>query len=345
MNSLAGLFLLLATYLPPAPEASVTLKAREPLKGHSAGAAVVFSPDGKTLVSCSAEVDSKTGRRWSNFRVWDVERGKELASFDGPQDVVRGAAFTPDGKTLATANGDNTVTLWDMTTHAARTTLKGPPESYGPAVAVSRDGKKVGVAWQKVAKIWDLESGKEISTFTRAVSHHAPVFSPDLAILASGHFQDVDLWDTAKGKESKVLSDHRGTVGRMAFTPDGKTLAVGVWRQEDEKYAHEICLWDMEKGERRKTLSGHASMMQGFALSGDAKWVALVTWQPVGFPAYELRLLDVAADRVVATVPQTERKEIAVSLVFSPDNKTLAAGYADGTVRLWDLVPPPAHGR
>jgi WD40 repeat protein len=66
---------------------------------------MVFSPDGKTLV---------TGSEKGNIHLWDVATGKELATLKGHTDKVLSLAYSADGKVLASGSADKTIKLWDL---------------------------------------------------------------------------------------------------------------------------------------------------------------------------------------------------------------------------------------
>jgi WD40 repeat protein/tRNA A-37 threonylcarbamoyl transferase component Bud32 len=58
-------------------------------------------------------------------RVWDLASGRVVADLAGHALAVRAAAFSPDGKTFATAGEDGAIKFWDAITGAERATLKG----------------------------------------------------------------------------------------------------------------------------------------------------------------------------------------------------------------------------
>src|SRR6202042_1361527 len=233
-----------------------------------------------------------------------LQSSQVRATLRGHSDVVRGVAFSPDGKHIATASDDQTAKVWDAETGKELLTLRGHSDSV-IGVAFSPDGKRLATASaDQTAKVWDAESGKELLTLR---GHSGPVdsvaFSPDGKRLATASGdKTAKVWDAGSGKELLTLRGHSDYVYGVAFSPGGQHLATA----SGDKTAK---VWDAESGKELLTLR-HSGPVDGVAFSPDGKRLATASEgedRSVRVYALDLgELLNLARSRVTRTFPPEE---------------------------------------
>ncbi len=247
--------------------------------------------------------------------VHEVVTGKILASYHGPAGIGLPIAFSPDGKSVASASKDKkTVKLWDLATGKERTTLRGHRDAVN-SVTFSPDGKTLATgSSDKTMKLWDAATGKELTSLlghTRTVVCVA--FSPDGKIVASGGNDcRVKLWDVTSGKERATLQHDPvwGPVKCLAFSPDGKHLASG-------SLDFTVKLIDVATGKERASLEGYddESWVDSVSFSPDSQTLASVSVDAVF-------LWDVATGKNTAKI--FSNNGYVDGATYTPDGRILA---------------------
>ena len=132
--------------------------------------------------------------------------------------------------------------MWNTTTWRVEGILTGHT-SVVDAVAFSPDGSTLASGSRdNTIRLWNLRTGKHITTFTLASEIRYLAFSPDGSTLASSSWdQTIRLWNPHTGELKTTLPDQAGWVHPVAFSPDGGTLLIGgdrisVWDTDIEQY-------------------------------------------------------------------------------------------------------------
>jgi WD40 repeat protein len=210
------------------------------LTGHNeAVLSVAFSPDGRTLASAGSD-PSVPGGGDKTIRLWDVRTHKQLGKpLRGHTDVIWSVAFSPDGRTLASASSDKTIALWNVHTHK---TVGSPLQGHLArvfSVAFSPDGRTLASASKdKTIRLWDVRTQKQLGKPLRG--HLARVnsvaFSPDGLTLASASDDTtIRLWENLLWRNAAEL---RSNVCKL--------VGSGLSRTEWQQYAagipyHQTC--------------------------------------------------------------------------------------------------------
>jgi WD40 repeat protein len=349
------------------PAGELKERATLPVAKDGTFTSLSFSPGGKLLAVATFKYDRPlrddilcllgVRRPWScegRVTLWNTATGKKQSSHLTTSEV-HAVAFSPDGRVLARAE-ESRVLLLELRDGALRekSRLEWPAEEYRfVSMAFSPDGKALALGTMAlgtgVVKLWDVNSGKERAALkdqNRDGRLHitSVAFSPDGKILASRDVKlgpglsdkekcedELKLWDLASGKvKANVLKGSFGC-SNVAFSPDGKFLALGgrVFDEETNKVVSgAIKLWDTTARKERAMLKAHKDRVWHVAFSADSNTLAS------GSVDTTVKLWDVPTGKQVITLKG--HSDPIRDLAFSPDGKTLAT--AGSEVKLWDVA-------
>lgn len=295
------------------------LRTLLPLKDESV-LDVDISPDGRWL--------AMTGR-WVGS-IWDVSSGALRCELRGHEDGMVQISFSPDGTEVATGSADATVRLWNPRSGELRRILPArPPDTPITSLAFSANGEfeAMGCVDGSV-RVWSARDG---SFRYDLRGHEGPVlalgFTPDHAWLLSGSAdRTMRVWDMAHGTVSayQPYFNRTDVIGALACGR-GNEIATAVGRWGGASLDHSIRVFKTHFDRVVRELKGHAASVRTIASAPGTDLLASASEDGV------VKLWDPKKGACL----QTSSGEVpAEALAFSADSRTLAAGMADGTVRV-----------
>lgn len=321
--------------------------SRRTLTGHQGRVtSLAFSPDGTHLIS---------GAQDSTVRIWNVATGDETAPSIKQSSPVQSVAFSSDGQRFLCGGGhpslppgpnmDRFLQVYDFASGELIHDLAGHQAAVTTA-RFSPDGRWIasaGFGAQPLdsadVRVWDAESGNLLFTFDGPpIAAMELAFSPDSHRLAvAGGLgrgpQEVLLFDMTTGEQTRSLLGHRGTVGSVAFSHDGRRILTSGVTHQFGANTTDIRVWDAEAGVEVLQLNPGRKTAHSL-WSADGKSVisalnhedgsSIVEWHAPG---------NSNAPRILSDGNATS----ATSLAFGANPHRLVSCGVDKQIHVWDL--------
>lgn len=278
--------------------------------------AVAFAPNTNTVLSAS---------RGGKLTVWDINRGKAVASLDRHRHTVR--SLEPLGRDSLVAAGDEGgyIFIWDLSRKRVADRLVGHKGAV-MALATAPNSKWLASGGRDGhILLWDLGADSRSRVLASNLGRIDTLsISPDGKKIAAGSTSGVvHVINTQSGQVLWKLNELGGLVKSTAFSPDGRWLAAGG-------LSDGIVVWSANDGVvTRKLMPDRPSTVSALRFSRNGRWLFS------GDAGGVVSVWNVGSGELANS---SYRHEGLISgLALAKDGKTLASASSDQTVILWAL--------
>ena len=332
-------------------EKLTTIKALEGYTGDDI-TSIALSPDGQYIAA---------GWKGYSAKIWSVASGSLQSTLEDLQPKGEmyyyssfALAFSPDGQTMLLA-GANIIGVWDVAKSVLLNRASIKSDSIYK-IAVSPDGQTLASIEGTNVYLWQLSDGKPIP-FREKPQGRDFAFSPDGTSLLTNLFDNTArIWPLSEqGARRSFEMEKKENIWEVAFSPDGKNLALGtIGKVEIRQVADGLLLRTI-----RLPTSNYGPAEIAFSPNGEFLAVSINGIITL-FTASDGKTLKsfkggvdiafspdstlLAGGAQVWKIPGGEtlltlkdHPEYGVTVAFSPDGMLLVSGSGDETIKVWSV--------
>lgn len=228
---------------------------------------VAFGPAGQSwFASASDDNTVNIGSIDSDDRSFRV-----VARLRGHEKRVYKAAFSHDGRYVATASEDNTARIWSTTGQPLSSLPQGDQKRV-TEIVFSPDDQFLLMTSGGSARLLESLTGRVVSLFSgHSGNITQAAFSPDgTRIVTSSEDGSARVWNARDGQLVSILEDRRGARNASVYTARFSPTGRDVVTASADNLAR---IWDATTGRLKISLRGHQGEVKSATFSPDGRWV------------------------------------------------------------------------
>ena len=304
-----------------AEAARAQAEARQARNATRIAAARELQGDPTTVLALLREVEPpEVPRGWSELARSAVQSGPARVVLGHPA-LVMSAAYSPDGKRIATASEDGVVRVWNADGRGEPLLLRG--QETVQSVAWSPDGRRIaGASWDKTVRLWNSDgSGRAMVLSGHEDAVRTVTWSPDGARLVSAsRDKTARIWRSDGMGEPVILHGHEQGLRSAAFSPDGARVVTA----SEDKTAR---VWNADGSGEPMVFRGHLAAVNLATFRPDGEHIVTASWDKT------VRVWN--ADGTGEPQVLTRHQDGVYSLAFTSEGERILTAFQNEGMHLW----------
>lgn len=176
---------------------------------------IAVTPDGQTILAAFTD---------GSIELLNAENGvvqRSIAAHDG---LISKLLVTPDGRLMISASNDGSAKIWQLSDGVLLHTLQHTA-AINDAVLLANGRQLATASDDETVGVWNIEDGSRAMSLSINSKVWRLAVNPAQQLLAlSSYNATIALWSLNDQQELTRLTNHRGLLRRLAFTPDSRLL-------------------------------------------------------------------------------------------------------------------------